>query len=93
MGLGFVLYRESYNNYMPPGQRWYTPHDGTYDLGPWTPSTDEAQHHAAIAEIRRQIREGHTYQVNHTFRLDAPFEGDALALILLSRDDLPSELL
>jgi para-aminobenzoate synthetase/4-amino-4-deoxychorismate lyase len=57
-----------------------TPNDGDYDLGPWTPSTDEAQHHAAIAEIRRQIREGNTYQVNHTFRLDAPFDGDALAL-------------
>ncbi len=57
-----------------------TPHVGSFDLGPWTPSTDEARHHAAISEIRRQIRQGHTYQVNHTFRLDAPFDGDALAL-------------
>ena len=57
-----------------------SPHDGAYDLGPWAPSTDEATHHAAISEIRRQIREGRTYQVNHTFRLEAPFAGDALAL-------------
>ncbi len=53
---------------------------GAYELGQWSPSTDEARHHAAIAEIRRQIREGHTYQVNHTFRLEAPFSGDAHAL-------------
>ncbi len=56
------------------------PHVGSYDLGAWNPSTDEARHHGAISEIRRQIREGHTYQVNHTFRLHAPFVGDALAL-------------
>jgi len=57
-----------------------TPHHGRYELGPWNPSTDQAEHHAAISEIRRLIREGHTYQVNHTFRLDASFTGDALAL-------------
>jgi para-aminobenzoate synthetase/4-amino-4-deoxychorismate lyase len=57
-----------------------SPHEGSYDLGTWTPSTDKARHHAAISEIRRQIREGNTYQVNHTFRLDASFAGDALAL-------------
>lgn len=55
-------------------------HDGRYELGAWAPSTDETSHHAAIAEIRNQIRQGHTYQVNHTFRLHASFAGDALAL-------------
>ena len=51
-----------------------SPHDGEYDLGPWAPSTDQATHHAAISEIRRQIREGRTYQVNHTsgWRLHSP---------------------
>ncbi|HEY5652260.1 MAG TPA: aminodeoxychorismate synthase component I, partial [Acidimicrobiia bacterium] len=53
---------------------------GGYELGTWVPSTDEARHHAAIADIREHIRQGRTYQVNHTFRLHADFDGDAAAL-------------
>lgn len=53
---------------------------GRYELGTWTPSIDEDRHREAIDEIRRHIRQGETYQVNHTFRLEAPFTGDAAAL-------------
>lgn len=62
------------------GREPTSPHTGRYELGPWTPTTDEARHHAAVAEIRSHIRQGRTYQVNHTFRLEAPFSGDAAAL-------------
>jgi para-aminobenzoate synthetase/4-amino-4-deoxychorismate lyase len=53
---------------------------GSYRLNGWEPSTDEAHHHAAITAIREHIRQGRTYQVNHTFRLEAPFSGDATGL-------------
>ncbi|MFC5847235.1 aminodeoxychorismate synthase component I [Deinococcus petrolearius] len=53
---------------------------GSFRLGTWTPDGSEEGHAAAIAEIRRQIAGGNTYQVNHTLRLRAPFAGDDLAL-------------
>ncbi len=53
---------------------------GGYDLGAWEPTTDEDRHRAAITAIREHIRQGRTYQVNHTFRLEAPFSGDVGAL-------------
>ncbi|MBI2423504.1 MAG: aminodeoxychorismate synthase component I [Candidatus Hydrogenedentes bacterium] len=42
----------------------------------WTPLIDEAGYLAALAEIRRGIGAGDTYQVNFTFPLEAPFSGD-----------------
>lgn len=45
----------------------------------WSPEVDEASYHRAIAEIRDRIAAGDTYQVNHTFRLRAGFEGDPLS--------------
>ncbi|KQR22926.1 hypothetical protein ASF71_07090 [Deinococcus sp. Leaf326] len=51
-----------------------------FSLGAWTPDGPETEYAAAITEIRRQIAEGNTYQVNHTLRLRAPFAGDDLAL-------------
>jgi len=42
----------------------------------WTPSVGRAEYHRAVARIRELIAAGHTYQVNYTFRLHAPFEGD-----------------
>jgi para-aminobenzoate synthetase/4-amino-4-deoxychorismate lyase len=53
---------------------------GGFNLGEWVPDGSEAEYEADIAEIRRQIAEGNTYQVNHTLRLRAPFAGDDLAL-------------
>ncbi len=54
--------------------------DGTYRLGEWTPSIGPAEHRAAVGRIRERIRMGDTYQVNHTFRMHAPFEGEIDAL-------------
>jgi para-aminobenzoate synthetase / 4-amino-4-deoxychorismate lyase len=46
----------------------------------WRPSVGGAAHAAAVDEIHRRIAAGDTYQVNHTFRLRAPWAGDAAAL-------------
>ena len=48
--------------------------------GGWTPSIDAARHAADVAAIRDHIARGDTYQVNHTFRLSAPFDGEPAAL-------------
>ncbi len=46
----------------------------------WTPTVDRAAFGRAIGQIKRHIAAGDTYQVNYTFRLRAPFAGDAVAL-------------
>ena len=47
---------------------------------PGPPVSDAARPAGDVAAIREHIRAGDTYQVNHTFRLSAPFDGDAEAL-------------
>jgi para-aminobenzoate synthetase/4-amino-4-deoxychorismate lyase len=47
----------------------------------WTPSIDHAGYLQAIAAIKDRIAAGDTYQINFTFRLRAPFDGDPLALL------------
>ena len=51
-----------------------------YSIGEWTPSVDSGHYERSIDVIRDHIRQGRTYQVNHTFRLDAPFSGSAAGL-------------
>lgn len=53
---------------------------GEYRIGEWRPTVSRSDHHRAIETIREHIRQGRTYQVNHTFRLEAGFEGDPAAL-------------
>ena len=48
--------------------------------GTWTPTIDAARHADDIEQIRERIARGDTYQVNHTFRLSAPFTGAPTAL-------------
>lgn len=36
---------------------------------PWEPSLAPVEYHQAIAQIKHQIRQGNTYQVNYTYRL------------------------
>lgn len=48
----------------------------------WQPSVSEAQYENAILQIKEEIRRGHTYQVNYTFRLKSPFQNDAWSLFL-----------
>jgi para-aminobenzoate synthetase / 4-amino-4-deoxychorismate lyase len=50
---------------------------GGFSIGQWTPSVTPEQHGAAVDRIKEYIALGHTYQVNHTFRLRANFAGDA----------------
>lgn len=59
---------------------------GDYRVGDWVPSISRGAYDAALAAVQERIAAGDTYQVNHTFRLRAPFASDALALYLdLSR--------
>jgi para-aminobenzoate synthetase / 4-amino-4-deoxychorismate lyase len=39
----------------------------------WQPDVDRASYHAAINQIKEQIAQGQTYQVNYTLRLQADF--------------------
>jgi para-aminobenzoate synthetase/4-amino-4-deoxychorismate lyase len=47
-----------------------------FHLGAWTPSITREAYARDVARIREWIAAGDTYQVNHTFRLRAPFAGD-----------------
>ncbi|CAN5830936.1 aminodeoxychorismate synthase component I [soil metagenome] len=56
-----------------------TPTQGRHhDLGRWESVTTEEHHRDSVEEIRRRIRLGDTYQVNHTFLLRSHFFGDAV---------------
>lgn len=60
-----------------PGPQGGAP-GGPYRLGEWTSSVDYETYRRAVEEIGRRILMGDTYQVNYTFRMHAPFRGDAL---------------
>ncbi len=51
-------------------------------VGNWTASIDRVEHGRGVERIRQAIVEGETYQVNHTFRMTADFEGDEESLYL-----------
>jgi len=53
---------------------------GRYALKPWTSRLSKDDYFHSVEHIRKRIRAGDTYQVNFTFRLEAPFEGSAEAL-------------
>jgi para-aminobenzoate synthetase/4-amino-4-deoxychorismate lyase len=46
----------------------------------WSTPTSPADYDVAIAEIRRRIAAGDVYQVNHTIRFAAAFDGEPAAL-------------
>jgi para-aminobenzoate synthetase/4-amino-4-deoxychorismate lyase len=46
----------------------------------WNSSVSRQQFDNAIDRIKEHIRCGDTYQVNYTFRMEAPFAGDPLSL-------------
>ena len=50
------------------------------ELPTWRPLLSEAEHAAAVGEIRAAIGRGETYQANFTFALEAPFAGDKFSL-------------
>ena len=55
---------------------------GPYVIGEWTTSQNEAEYCESICRIHDHIARGDTYQVNHTFRLRAAFQGDPWAIFL-----------
>jgi len=57
----------------PPGPRGPPP----ATPAKWESAVAPDRHAQAIARIKAYIAEGRTYQVNYTFRLRAPFTGDA----------------
>ena len=52
-------------------------------------SIDEAQFHSDIETIQEYIRNGDTYQINHTFRITGEVYGDPLALYSRLRSRQP----
>ncbi|MEX0667326.1 MAG: chorismate-binding protein, partial [Acidimicrobiia bacterium] len=50
-----------------------------YTLKPWHSRLSKDDYYNSVERIRYRIRAGDTYQVNFTFRLEAPFEGSAEA--------------
>lgn len=48
----------------------------------WQPSVSEPEYGRAFQCIKNHIAAGDTYQVNYSFRLNAPFRGDAWDLFL-----------
>ncbi len=53
-----------------------------YSLGHWTPTVSQMAYDKTITQIKEYIADGETYQVNYTFRLRAPFSGNAWAFFL-----------
>jgi para-aminobenzoate synthetase / 4-amino-4-deoxychorismate lyase len=74
--LWFGLYRAPEEFKLPP------PDYEAYSLGEVSPSIHQSEYDAAIQKIKKYIQAGDTYQVNYTFRLRAPFAGDARQLFL-----------
>ena len=56
----------------------------------WSADTSEEAHAAALGGIHDAIGRGEVYQVNHTLRLRAGFDGDPLALYQRMRAAQPS---
>lgn len=72
--LWFGLYREpQLLPHLPPPATCYQPQS-------WRPLLDAAAYTTAIQGIKEEIAQGNTYQVNFTFPLQSPFDGDAYAL-------------
>ena len=55
------------------------PVDAHYEIGALNPSISMAGFETAIGKVKEHIATGATYQVNHTYRLNAAFSGDAWA--------------
>ncbi len=76
---GFFLYQDgvrvSPGEMPPPG-----PEEGAF--GEWRPAVPREDYEAALAAIRCYIAAGDTYQINHTFPMEAPFTGEPFAAFL-----------
>ncbi|MGE7878937.1 aminodeoxychorismate synthase component I [Peribacillus muralis] len=52
---------------------------GAFQLADWKSETDSESYRAGFENIKSEIKQGNTYQVNYTMRLQSMFEGDDLA--------------
>jgi para-aminobenzoate synthetase/4-amino-4-deoxychorismate lyase len=66
--VSFAAFSEARPSRGPAGRGFHT--------GAWRPTADRADFEAAVARIKGHIAAGESYQVNHTPRLVADFEGD-----------------
>lgn len=66
---------------------------GSWSVGPFVPELDESRYAEKIAVIRERLFAGDTYQVNFTFRLEAPFSGDPFGWFLALASAKPGEYL
>ena len=57
------------------------PAEGIAEVGEWQPSLTHDAYLDAVAQVKERIAAGDTYQINLTFRLQAPFRGDARRLM------------
>ena len=58
-------------------------HDrAAYSIGPWKSTVTWPEYERAIHSIKQHIADGETYQVNYTYRLRAPFDGEAWSFFL-----------
>ncbi len=53
------------------------PRLGPFTVGEWSASSTQDRYRTDVEHIRDRIARGDVYQVNHTIRLEARFEGDA----------------
>lgn len=53
-----------------------------FTIGSWQPAIPRERYIRAIAQIKEQIAQGYTYQVNFTFPLHAAFAGDPWGLFV-----------
>ncbi len=72
--LWFGLYRK------PVTEKRLSPALAGYNLGKWRPTIYRHVYDKAIAQIKRLIAAGETYQVNYTFRMRTSFQGDPWSL-------------
>lgn len=71
----FALFEPRHVHPAPPPRT-----DTSYSLGPVAPSVDRGGFEAAFARVKAFLADGDSYQVNFTFKMRAPFHGDAWAL-------------
>jgi para-aminobenzoate synthetase/4-amino-4-deoxychorismate lyase len=62
--------------YKQPASRPDLAGPAPYQVGPWQPTVTRPEYDAAIDRIKQQIALGETYQVNYTYRLCTPFQGE-----------------
>ncbi len=81
--LWFGLFKQADEITLPPSDR---SHDAFI---PWQPSITQEEYRTCLGKIRKFIRDGDTYQVNFTYRLQAKTDRDPWQLFLHIAGDEP----